>query len=64
MVPHRDTDGEENADDKIKENGREVKQQTKLKELDVGTKPIPEILKTEGVVDANMSSTGVVIIPN
>ena len=50
--------------DKIEKEGRDVKQKTKLKELDIRTKPIPEMLKTEGIVDANMPSAGVVIIPN
>ena len=48
---------------KSKKDGREVKQKTKLQELDVRTKPIPEILKAEGDVDANMADTWFVIIP-
>ena len=48
---------------KSKKDGREVKQKTNLQELDVRTKPIPEILKAEGVVDANMADTWFVIIP-
>ena len=64
LVPHGDADGEEDADDEIEEDGREVKQETELKQLDVRAKPIPEILETEGIVDANMPGTWVVVMPN
>ena len=50
--------------DKIEKEGRDVKQKTKLKELDIRTKHILDILQTEGVVDAQVPSKGIVETPN
>jgi hypothetical protein len=40
-----------------------MEQQTKLKELDVGTKQVPRVLHGETVVDTDMAGRGITNVP-
>jgi hypothetical protein len=62
LVPHGTANGEENINDELEEDRREVEQQTELKKLDTGAKHVPDILKAKGVVDSKVPSRGIVVV--
>jgi hypothetical protein len=56
--------GTASVNDKCQEKGKEVKQQTKVEKLDVGSDGRPNIPELKGVIDVDMPSRGVVNIPS
>ncbi len=64
LFPHSRSNGAEDADKELEEDGREVKQQSELKKLDAGTKHVPNILHREAVMDSKVPGGRVTDVPS
>jgi hypothetical protein len=56
LVPHGHSGGNQNRDDIVEKNGREMEQQAKLNELEISAVRVPNFVQREGIAEFDMPS--------